>query len=67
MRERRYVEDVFVVGTLTHPKALVKYEIEATSGDELLLSLNEYHISAAINYAVFHNQVRHALCQLMSA
>jgi len=36
--------------------ALVKYEIEATSADELLLNLNEYHLTAALNYATFHNQ-----------
>jgi F-type H+-transporting ATPase subunit gamma len=35
---------------------LVKYELEATSQEELLNSLNEYFISAAVNYACFHNQ-----------
>jgi len=36
--------------------AMLKYELEAVSGDELLLSLNEFHIGSAINYAVFQNQ-----------
>jgi ATP synthase F1 gamma subunit len=35
---------------------LVKYELEATSSDELLHSLSEFIISAGINYACFHNQ-----------
>lgn len=35
---------------------LVKYEIEATASDELLTSLNEYLLSAGLNYAYFHNQ-----------
>jgi len=35
---------------------LVKYELESTSSEELLASLSEYFISAAVNYACFHNQ-----------
>jgi len=34
---------------------LSPYEIEAVSSDELLHNLNEYHLSAAINNAVFQN------------
>jgi hypothetical protein len=36
---------------------LAPYELEAVSADELLHNLNEYHISSAINYAVFQNLV----------
>jgi len=35
---------------------LLKYEIEAVSGDELMNNLNEFHISSALNYAAFQNQ-----------
>jgi len=35
---------------------LAKYEVEATSAEELLTSLTEYFISAGLNYACFHNQ-----------
>jgi len=34
---------------------LLPYEIEATSSDELLANLNEFHISAALNYACAQN------------
>jgi len=34
---------------------LAPYEIEAVSADELLHNLNEYHLSSAINYAIFQN------------
>jgi len=34
---------------------LSPYEIEAVATDELLLSLNEYQITAALNYCHFHN------------
>lgn len=34
---------------------LAPYEIEAVSSDELLQNLNEFHLSSAINYAVFQN------------
>jgi len=34
---------------------LSPYEIEAVSADELLQNLNEFHLSSAINYAVFQN------------
>jgi ATP synthase F1 gamma subunit len=42
--------------TMDSKTALLKYEIEAVAGDELLSSLNEFHISSAINYACFQNQ-----------
>jgi len=35
---------------------LLKYEMEATSTDELLNSVSEYFLSSAVNYACFHNQ-----------
>jgi F-type H+-transporting ATPase subunit gamma len=35
--------------------ALSAYEIEATSGTEMLSSLNEFHITSAINYAYYQN------------
>jgi F-type H+-transporting ATPase subunit gamma len=35
---------------------LTKYELEALSEPELLFSLNEFHITSAINYAYFQNQ-----------
>lgn len=34
---------------------LAPYEIEAVSADELLHNLNEFHLSSAVNYAVFQN------------
>jgi len=34
---------------------LSSYEVEAHSGTELLASLNEFHISAALNYAYYQN------------
>jgi len=34
---------------------LAPYEIEAVSADELLHNLNEFHLSSALNYAVFQN------------
>jgi len=34
---------------------LSPYEIEASSGDEMLHNLSEFHLSSAINYAVFNN------------
>jgi hypothetical protein len=36
---------------------LARYEIEAVSADELLHNLNEFHLSSALNYAVFQNFV----------
>jgi len=45
--------------TLSTPEAIDKfsnYEIEATNSEEILQSLAEYSLSAAINYACFHNQ-----------
>jgi len=35
---------------------LMPYEMEATSTDELLANVNEFHVSAAINYAYTQNQ-----------
>jgi len=35
---------------------LAPYEIEATSAEELLSNLNEYQLTAAINYTFYHNQ-----------
>jgi len=34
---------------------LAPYELEAVSNDELLHNLNEFHLSSALNYAVFQN------------
>jgi len=36
---------------------LAPYELEAVSSDELLQNLNEFHLSSAINYAIFQNMV----------
>jgi len=36
---------------------MLKYELEATAGAELLNSLNEFHIASALNYASYQNQV----------
>ncbi len=38
---------------------LSPYEIEAVASDELLASLNEYQLCAALNYCHYHNQVCH--------
>jgi len=35
---------------------LMPYEMEATSTDELMANINEFHISAAVNYAYTQNQ-----------
>jgi ATP synthase F1 gamma subunit len=35
---------------------LLKYELEATSPEELLNSVSELFLSSAVNYACFHNQ-----------
>lgn len=35
--------------------SLAAYELEAVSPDELLANLHEFHLSSAINYAVFQN------------
>jgi len=42
--------------TVESKSSLVKYDLEAVAGDELLCSLNEFHISSAMNYACFQNQ-----------
>jgi ATP synthase F1 gamma subunit len=34
---------------------LSPYELEAVASDELLQNLNEFHLSSAINYAIFQN------------
>jgi len=39
----------------TARELLVRYEIEAVSVDEILHNLHEYHLSAAVNYAIFQN------------
>jgi len=36
--------------------SLVKFEMESTASDELLTSVSEYFLSAALNYACFQNQ-----------
>jgi len=36
--------------------SLVKFEMESTASDELLISVSEYFLSAAVNYACFQNQ-----------
>jgi len=35
---------------------LMPYELEATSADEMLANLNEFHVVAAVNYACAQNQ-----------
>jgi F-type H+-transporting ATPase subunit gamma len=35
---------------------LIPYEMEAVSTDELLANLNEFHVTAAVNYACMQNQ-----------
>lgn len=39
----------------TSQEILAPYELEAVSSDELLANLHEFHLSSAINYAIFQN------------
>jgi len=36
-------------------EALLAYEFEAVSGEEMVLNLSEFHLSSAINFAIFNN------------
>jgi F-type H+-transporting ATPase subunit gamma len=51
-----YVPSYKKLVTTESKTALMKYELEAVAGDELLSSLNEFHIASAINYAAYQNQ-----------
>jgi len=42
---------------------LLTYEIEATSADELLHNLNEFHLSSALNYAIASNNAVELFCR----
>jgi len=54
--EHIYLPSYKKLSTPEAKQALAKYEIEAHSATELVVSLNEYHISSALNYALFQNQ-----------
>jgi len=53
--EEMWLPSLKTLDSETSREALVSYEFEAVSGDEMIHNLNEYHLSSAINFAIFNN------------
>jgi len=55
--ENLYVPSLESLVTAASVDDLTAYEIEGTTRNETIASLNEFHIAGALNYAAFNNQL----------